>query len=96
MFHGISIGGQVRPRLLVADDHVIFAETLRVFLEKSYAVQGIVSDGMAMVEEAIRLEARLDCCGYWNASPEWVGRGPATQGARSKNEVRLLDDARRF
>jgi DNA-binding NarL/FixJ family response regulator len=48
-----------RPRLLVADDHVIFADTLRVFLEKSYSVQGVVSDGRAMVEEAIRLRPDL-------------------------------------
>jgi DNA-binding NarL/FixJ family response regulator len=48
-----------RPRLLVADDHVIFAETLRAFLEKSYMVQGVVSDGRAMVEEAIRLRPDL-------------------------------------
>ena len=47
------------PRLLVADDHVIFADTLRVFLEKSYSVQGVVSDGRAMVEEAIRLRPDL-------------------------------------
>jgi DNA-binding NarL/FixJ family response regulator len=48
-----------RPRLLLADDHAIFAETLRVFLEKSYTVQGVVSDGRAMVEEAIRLKPDL-------------------------------------
>jgi DNA-binding NarL/FixJ family response regulator len=47
------------PRLLLADDHAIFAETLRVFLEKSYSVQGVVSDGRAMVEEAIRLRPDL-------------------------------------
>jgi DNA-binding NarL/FixJ family response regulator len=47
------------PRLLVADDHVIFAETLRVFLEKTYTVQGVVSDGRAMVKEAIRLRPDL-------------------------------------
>jgi DNA-binding NarL/FixJ family response regulator len=47
------------PRLLVADDHVIFAETLRVFLEKSYTVQGVVSDGRAMVKEATRLKPDL-------------------------------------
>jgi DNA-binding NarL/FixJ family response regulator len=47
------------PRLLLADDHVIFAETLRVFLEKTYTVQGVVSDGRAMVEEAIRLRPDL-------------------------------------
>jgi DNA-binding NarL/FixJ family response regulator len=48
-----------RPRLLLADDHAIFAETLRVFLEKSYTVQGVVSDGRAMVKEATRLKPDL-------------------------------------
>jgi transposase len=43
-----------RPRLLIADDHVIFAEALRVYLEKSYQVVGVVSNGRAMVE-SIRL-----------------------------------------
>jgi DNA-binding NarL/FixJ family response regulator len=51
--------GKTLPRLLVADDHAIFADTLRVFLEKTYTVQGVVSDGRAMVEEAIRLRPDL-------------------------------------
>lgn len=44
-----------RPRILIADDHAIFAESLRVFLEKTYTVVGIVANGWAMVDEAIRL-----------------------------------------
>jgi DNA-binding NarL/FixJ family response regulator len=43
------------PRFLIADDHALFAETLRVFLEKTYPVVGIVHDGLAMVVEAIRV-----------------------------------------
>ena len=42
-------------RLLIADDHAIFAEALRVFLEKTHTVVGLVQDGQAMVTEAIRL-----------------------------------------
>ena len=42
-------------RLLIADDHAIFAEALRVFLEKTHIVVGLVQDGQAMVTEAIRL-----------------------------------------
>src|SRR5277367_5121580 len=42
-------------RLLIADDHAIFAESLRLLLEKSYAVVGIVTDGRALVLEAARL-----------------------------------------
>ena len=44
-----------RPRILIADDHAIFAEALRVYLEKTFAVIGVVTDGRAMLQEAIRL-----------------------------------------
>jgi len=44
-----------RRRLLIADDHPIFAEALRAYLERIYAVVGIVSDGRALVEAAHRL-----------------------------------------
>jgi len=43
------------PRFLIADDHAMFAETLRVYLEKTYTVLGVVLDGRAMVTEAMRL-----------------------------------------
>jgi DNA-binding NarL/FixJ family response regulator len=43
------------PRLLIADDHAMFAETLRAYLEKTYTVLGVVLDGRAMVAEAMRL-----------------------------------------
>jgi DNA-binding NarL/FixJ family response regulator len=45
-----------RSRILIADDHTIFAEALRVYLEKTYAVIGVVADGRAMLQEAIRLK----------------------------------------
>jgi len=45
-----------RPRLLIADDHVIFLEALKCFLEKTYAVAGTVRDGRSLVTEAIRLK----------------------------------------
>ena len=35
------------PRFLIADDHTMFAETLRVYLERTYAVVGMVSDQVA-------------------------------------------------
>src|SRR5262249_2834 len=44
------------PRLLIADDHVMFGEALRTLLERSYTVVGIVTDGRAMVAEAARLK----------------------------------------
>jgi DNA-binding NarL/FixJ family response regulator len=44
-----------RPRILIADDHAIFVEALRVYLEKTFSVIGAVGDGRTMVQEAIRL-----------------------------------------
>ena len=44
-----------RPRILIADDHAIVTEALRVYLETTFSVIGVVGDGRAMVQEAIRL-----------------------------------------
>ena len=48
--HGKSL------RFLIADDHAIFADALRAFLETTHNVVGLVRDGQAMVTEAIRLQ----------------------------------------
>jgi DNA-binding NarL/FixJ family response regulator len=45
-----------RPRLLLADDHAMFAEAMCVYLDKKFNVVGVVADGRAMLEEAIRLK----------------------------------------
>jgi DNA-binding NarL/FixJ family response regulator len=45
-----------RPQILIADDHVIFADGLRLLLEKSFTVVGAVTDGRALVTEAYRLK----------------------------------------
>jgi len=47
------------PRFLIADDHAIFAEALKSYLERTYPVVGIVSDGRALIEEAIRLRPEV-------------------------------------
>ncbi|HTT17506.1 MAG TPA: response regulator transcription factor [Candidatus Sulfotelmatobacter sp.] len=47
--------GRTRPRLLIADDHAMFADALRVYLEKTYTVIGIVNEGRSLVSEAVRL-----------------------------------------
>jgi len=46
----------LRPQILIADDHLLFAEGLRLLLEKSYRVAGIVADGRALVAAAARLK----------------------------------------
>lgn len=51
-----SLADGSRRHLLIADDHAIFAEALRLLLEKTYVVVGIVADGRALVSEATRLK----------------------------------------
>jgi len=45
-----------QPQILIADDHVLFAEALRLLLEKSYRVVDIVGDGRALLTAAARLK----------------------------------------
>jgi DNA-binding NarL/FixJ family response regulator len=47
------------PRLLIADDHAMFAEILRAYLQKTYRVVGVVANGRAMVAEAGRLRPEV-------------------------------------
>jgi DNA-binding NarL/FixJ family response regulator len=50
------IGEKFRRRLLLADDHAIFSDALRVYLEKDFDIVGVVSDGRALVDETIKLK----------------------------------------
>jgi DNA-binding NarL/FixJ family response regulator len=47
--------GRSPLRVLIADDHEIFAQALRAYLEKAYTIVGLVSEGRAMVKEGLRL-----------------------------------------
>jgi len=42
----------VNPRILIADDHVIFSEGLQSLLEDKFEIVGSVTDGQALVEAA--------------------------------------------
>ena len=50
---------RARPRCLIADDHVLFSDTLRVYLDTAVEIVGVVSDGRALVVEAIRLRPEI-------------------------------------
>jgi len=50
---------RVRPRCLIADDHVIFSDALRLYLGTALEIVGVVSDGRALVDEAIRLRPEI-------------------------------------
>jgi DNA-binding NarL/FixJ family response regulator len=45
-----------KPTILLADDHVVFAEGLRKILEPEFEVLGLVQDGRMMVAEVLRLK----------------------------------------
>jgi DNA-binding NarL/FixJ family response regulator len=45
----------IRPRLLLAEDHVIVADGLRHLLEPEFDLIGVVGDGLALVENANKL-----------------------------------------
>lgn len=46
----------IRPRVLIADDHSIVAEGLRSVLEKRFEVIGVVQDGRELLSEAPKLQ----------------------------------------
>ena len=48
-------GIKYRPRLLLADDHAIFSDALRLYLGKDFDVVGVVPDGRTLVDEAKRI-----------------------------------------
>ena len=45
-----------RPRLLLADDHAIVAEGLRLLLKDHCELLGVLSDGPSLVEAAVQLK----------------------------------------
>ena len=45
-----------RPKLLLADDHKMFAQGLQSLLEDEFELVGTVGDGKALVDAALRLE----------------------------------------
>ena len=74
------------PRILIADDHAIFAEMLRAYLEKTYAVIAVVADGRAMLQEDIRL--RPDVVVADVSMSLWAGLDAATGGIREQAAAR--------
>lgn len=47
---------ETRTQILIADDHVVFADCLRLLLEQHYAVVGSVTDGRSLINETLRLK----------------------------------------
>ena len=48
-----------RPRVLLADDHLLVAEALKSLLEADFELVGVVEDGRALVEAAKKLHPEV-------------------------------------
>jgi DNA-binding NarL/FixJ family response regulator len=46
----------MRPRILLADDHVLLLDAFRALLEPEFEVVGTATDGRSLIEEANRLK----------------------------------------
>ena len=84
-----------RPQILIADDHVVFAESLRLLLEKHYTVVGTVADGRALIAEARRLKPDLILVDVGMPLLKRIGCCQAGTRATSKSETRIPDHAGR-
>jgi DNA-binding NarL/FixJ family response regulator len=51
-----------RPRVLIADDHLLVAEGLKSLLVPEFDLVGVVADGLALVEAAGRLRPDVIVC----------------------------------
>lgn len=49
----------LKPRILIADDHVLVAEACKKLLEPEYEVVGTVHDGRALVQAAAELKPNI-------------------------------------
>src|SRR5581483_3772617 len=52
LYRGESMSTASRPRVLIADDHVLVAEALQKLLSTEFAVVGIVHDGRSLIQSA--------------------------------------------
>ncbi len=59
------MSGSSRPRVLIADDHIMVAEAFKKLLEADFEVVGIVQDGQALVD-FVSNSIRTWC---WSISP---------------------------
>ena len=77
-----------RPRVLLADDHPLFLTALRTLLEPECTIVGAVSDGRALVEEAMRLKPEVIVMDI--GLPQLNGIDAARQIKKEQPEAKIL------
>jgi DNA-binding NarL/FixJ family response regulator len=78
----------IRPRVLLADDHLIMVDGLKSLLEDRFEVVGTVGDGRALVEAAARLQPDIVVLDI--AMPELNGLDAARQLKRAVPRAKLI------
>jgi DNA-binding NarL/FixJ family response regulator len=77
-----------RPRILIADDHILVADLCRKLLEKEFDVVGTVDNGRAMVRSAIELKPDVIVVDV--AMPILNGLDAGTQVKEALPSVKLI------
>jgi DNA-binding NarL/FixJ family response regulator len=77
-----------RPRVLLADDHLMLLDALKELLEPKYEVVGSVTDGRALLEAAEKL--RPDIIVVDIAMPQLNGMDAARELKQSTPSVKLI------
>jgi len=62
-------------RIIVADDHAMFAETLRRFLSANYEVVAVVDEGSALMEAAAKLKPDVAVVDVGMTLPDGLNAG---------------------
>ncbi len=77
-----------RPRIVLADDHRVFAEGLKVLLDEEFDVVAIVEDGPALLDAAERLAPELVVADV--SMPEMNGIECVRRLSESTPELRIV------
>jgi len=77
-----------RARILLADDHTLTLEGIRAFIEPHHEIVGMVTDGRALVDAALRLQPDLIILDI--TMPLLNGIDAAVQIKKNLPEVKLL------
>jgi DNA-binding NarL/FixJ family response regulator len=89
MTKGVSlIESRHRPRLLIADDHVLIAEACKNLLEPEFQVVGVVSDGHALLKAAPELKPDVVIVDI--AMPQLNGLDAGEQIKQKNHAIKLI------
>ncbi len=84
----------MKPRLLLADDHTLLLEGIRLMLEPEFDLVGSVEDGQALLAAAKTLKPDVILLDISMPRSEWNRRSTPAQEASAFGQVDLSYNAR--